>query len=49
MNSYFVEVSHEITDFVWVTVGEMMKKYAIPTAFRPFLKELNRDFRHTIL
>lgn len=49
MNSYFVEVSHEITDFVWVTVDEMMKKYAIPTAFRPFLRELNGDFRHTIL
>lgn len=39
MHSYKVLVEAENTDFLWVPFADIQEKYAIPTAFLPFLKE----------
>lgn len=40
MQSYLVEVEAENTEFLWIPLADIQAKYAIPTAFLPFLKEL---------
>ena len=42
MNSYFIEVSKKSSDYTWVSLEEIEKKYAIPTAFMPFLEYLKK-------
>jgi len=38
MHSYKVEVEAENAEFLWIPLADIQKKYAIPTAFLPFLK-----------
>lgn len=40
MKSYLVELSNEIPEYIWLTLEEIKKDYAIPTAFMPFLEYL---------
>lgn len=40
MQSYLVGVEAENTEFLWIPLADIQAKYAIPTAFLPFLKEL---------
>ena len=40
MNSYYIEVGKKIDGYLWVTLEEIEKNYAIPTAFMPFLQYL---------
>lgn len=40
MNSFLVEVLEECDEFVWVDMSELLKNYALPGAFQPFLKVL---------
>lgn len=42
MNSYFIEVSQEFGDFTWVTLEEIEKDYALPSAFMPFFEYIKR-------
>ncbi len=43
MKSYLIELDHPIKDYVWVSLEEIKKNYAIPTAFQPFLEYLEKD------
>ncbi len=40
MKSYLLELNEENSEYVWVTLEEIKKEYAIPTAFMPFLEYL---------
>ncbi len=40
MKSYLIEVNKELSDYIWLTLEEIEKDYAIPTAFMPFLEYL---------
>ncbi len=42
MNSYYIEVDKEFGDFTWVSVNEIEKDYALPTAFMPFFQEIKK-------
>ncbi len=43
MISYFIEISnHPNNSYQWLTKEDLEKNYAIPTAFKPFQKELER-------
>ncbi len=40
MNSYFIEVKEELSEYSWFSLDEIEKKHALPTAFRPFFDYL---------
>lgn len=40
MTSFLVELDSLLDDYVWVSLEEIKKGYAIPTAFMPFMKYL---------
>ena len=40
MKSYFVKTDILFSDYAWVSLEEIKKEYAIPTAFMPFLEYL---------
>ena len=42
MNSYLIEVKEEIEGYVWLSISEIEKDYAIPTAFMPFFEYLKK-------
>lgn len=42
MQSYIIEVKEKINAFVWVTLEDLEGNYAIPTAFKPFLKDIKK-------
>lgn len=44
MKSYLIEVEKELSPYTWVHLEEAKTNYAIPTAFQPFLKQLEEIF-----
>lgn len=42
MQAYIVKVSSKMDHLVWKTLNEIDMKYAIPTAFQPFLEVLKK-------
>ncbi|MBP5679316.1 MAG: A/G-specific adenine glycosylase [Bacilli bacterium] len=42
MNSYYIEVNKKDPQYTWVTLEEIEKNYALPTAFMPFYEEIKR-------
>lgn len=40
MKSYLIEIEKEFPPYTWVCLEEAKTNYAIPTAFQPFLKQL---------
>lgn len=46
MKSYKIYIDHELTEYTWVNIKQAKKEYAIPTAFQPFLKELERIYKN---
>ena len=43
MSSYLIEVSKKDKDYQWVLIDNLYSQYAIPTAFKSFLKELKKE------
>lgn len=39
MNGYAVKVRNSNAEFLWVNLSDLKENYAIPTAFKPFLKK----------
>lgn len=42
MDSYIICLKEKIDDYIWVTLEELKNEYAIPTAFQPFLQNLQK-------
>ena len=45
MQAYEIQVSKELNDFLWVTIMDLEKNYAIPGAFQPFLEEIKHKMK----
>lgn len=43
MKSYVIKLNQQLPKYEWVTLQELEEKYAIPTAFRPFLEYLKKN------
>ena len=43
MSSYLIEVDEKDNSYQWVSLENLYSQYAIPTAFKPFLKELKKE------
>ena len=46
MNSYYIEVDSPSNDYLWVTLEELEKNYALPSAFVPFLEDIKKKTKH---
>ena len=44
MKSYLIETNHKDSSYTWVSLKEIEKSYAIPTAFKPFLEYLKKKY-----
>jgi len=42
MTSYQIKLKKDSNKYIWATLEELKEKYAIPTAFQPFLKEIEK-------
>ena len=42
LNSYYIEVRKELSEYVWVSIEEIDSDYAIPSAFYPFLDVIKK-------
>lgn len=42
MISYIIEVSQKDSSYTWVSLEQLTNEYAIPSAFQPFLKEIEK-------
>ncbi len=45
MQSYLVEIDFPLENYVWVSLEDIQKNYALPTAFKPFLESLIEEFK----
>ena len=43
MQSYKIEVKEKINQYTWASLDDIVKNYAIPTAFMPFVEDLKRN------
>ena len=43
MSSYIIHVKDEISDYVWVDMDALLHIYALPSAFHPFVKEVEKE------
>ncbi len=44
MHSYLIQIPKKINEYVWVSLEEMERTYALPTAFKPFLEYLKKKY-----
>ena len=44
MHSYFMRVEKRLEGYVWVSLQDMEKDYALPTAFKPFWEYLKKKY-----
>ena len=44
MNSFLIKVSKKNEEYTWVTLNDLEKGYALPTAFKPFFKYLKEKY-----
>ena len=42
MISYSIELSKKDSSYTWVSLEQLKKEYALPTAFKPFLKQIEK-------
>ena len=45
MQAFEIEVTNLIDAYHWVTINELEKNYAIPSAFRPFLEKIRHNIK----
>lgn len=45
MQSYLVRVANMQSDYSWVNMSELLNTYALPSAFQPFVKEIEKEVR----
>ena len=43
IHSYKIEVKKKLSQYTWASLDDIVKRYAIPTAFMPFVEDLKRD------
>ena len=43
IQSYIIEVDKELEGYTWATIKEIEEKYAIPTAFQPFVQVIKEE------
>ena len=44
MSSFIIKASKQNKEYTWVTLNDIEKEYALPTAFKPFFKYLKEKY-----